>query len=302
MIFAVAIFGILVAGTAAGYFLVESRTEELADTNIPNEPTDPPKPVAEIPSPDNDTILVPLATPSDTPDTPTPTITPVLFTPTPIIPTPTLTLNELFQLVDSGQWSEQETVRELERRSSDAPIESSALVPATAEVPTPTASPRSLERGSAEWITTLEFAVHQLVNFERQKNSLSVLSQDAQLAAIARAHSEDMAINNYFEHENLAGQTAADRGNAVGYRCFKDFGGFYTEGIAENIFQGWMYSSFNSRARNYTTLEDLAFQIVDDWMTSPGHRENILTEAYGREGIGIGIGAEESVWVTQNFC
>jgi uncharacterized protein YkwD len=132
------------------------------------------------------------------------------------MPTPTPTLNELFQLVDSGQWSEEETLRELERRSADAPIESPTL--STAAVPTPAASPRSLDRGSAEWITTLEFAIHQLVNCERQKSSLSVLSQGAGLAAIARAHSEDMALNDFFEHENLAGQTAADRGNDVGHR------------------------------------------------------------------------------------
>ena len=280
---------------AAGYFLAESGTEELAITNTPNEPADPSEPVVEVPSPDSNAILVPLATPSNTP---TSKRTPVLFTPTPIMPTPTLTLNELFQLVDSRQWSEEETLRELERRSADAPIESPTL--ATAAVPTPTASPRSLDRGSAEWITTLEFVIHQLVNCERQKSSLSVLSQGAGLAAIARAHSEDMALNDFFEHENLAGQTAADRGNAVGYRCFKDFGSFYTEGISENIFQGWMYSSFNSRGRNYVTLEEIAFRIVDGWMNSPGHRKNILTETYDREGIGIG--AEESVWVTQNSC
>ncbi|MCS5668928.1 MAG: hypothetical protein NZ876_16250, partial [Dehalococcoidia bacterium] len=89
------------------------------------------------------------------------------------------------------------------------------------------------------------------------------------------------------------------RGNDVGYRCFKDFGSFYTEGISENTFQGWMYSSFNSRTRNYITLEDLAFRIVDEWVNSSGHRENILTETYVWEDIGIG--AEESVWVSQNF-
>ena len=207
----VVILGIVGAAMAAGYFLAESGTEELAITNTPNEPADPSEPVVEVPSPDSNAILVPLATPSNTP---TSKRTPVLFTPTPIMPT--LTLNELFQLVDSGQWSEGETRRELERRSADTPIESPKL--ATAAVPTPTASPRSLDRGSAEWITTLEFAIHQLANCKRQKSSLSVLSQDAELAAIARAHSEDMALNDFFEHENLAGQTAADRGNDVGYR------------------------------------------------------------------------------------
>ena len=102
------------------------------------------------------------------------------------------------------------------RGSADAPIESPTL--ATAAIPAPTALPRSLDRGSAEQITTLEFAIHQLINCERQKSSLSVLSQGAGLAAIARAHSEDMALNDFFEHENLAGQTAADWGNDVGHR------------------------------------------------------------------------------------
>ena len=82
----------------------------------------------------------------------------------------------------------------------------------------------------------------------------------------------------------------------------KVFGNFYTEGISENIFQVWYYSSFNSRSRNYMTIEALAILIVDDWMDSPGHRENILTDTYDREGIGVGIGVNETVWVTQNFC
>ena len=157
-------------------------------------------------------------------------------------------------------------------------------------------------KGSPEWVATLEFAVHQLVNFERQKNSLSVLDQDPELAEIARAHSDDMALNDFFEHENLQGLTAADRGNAVGYTCLKNFGDFYTEGISENLFQGYLYSSFNRLRRSYMPLEELAFKIVEDWKNSPGHRENLLTETYDREGIAVVIGADESVWVTQNFC
>jgi len=73
-------------------------------------------------------------------------------------------------------------------------------------------------------------------------------------------------------------------------------------GLSENIFQGWYYYSIDALGRNYMTMEDLAFRVVDDWMNSPKHRENILTATYDREGIGVGIGAGESVWVTQNFC
>lgn len=179
---------------------------------------------------------------------------------------------------------------------SNQPLTAASVTSAS---PEPTTTP---SRGAPEWITALEIDVHQLVNVQRQQNALPNLSQDPKLAAIARAHSKDMALNNFFEHENLAGETAADRGNAVGYRCLKDFGNFYTEGISENIFQGWYYSSINSRGRNYMTIEELAIRIVEDWMNSPGHRENIMTDTYDREGIGVVIGAEESVWVTQNFC
>ena len=42
----VVILGIVGAAMAAGYFLAESGTEELAIINIPNEPADPSKPVA----------------------------------------------------------------------------------------------------------------------------------------------------------------------------------------------------------------------------------------------------------------
>ena len=139
----------------------------------------------------------------------------------------------------------------------DDPSEDSAQV-STVEPPGST-SPKSttdLDKGDPEWIATLESAVHQLVNFERQKNSLTALSQDSELARIARAHSKDMALNDFFEHENLAGLTAADRGNAVWYKCLKDFGNFYTEGISENIFQGSLYSAFNAQRRNYMALEE----------------------------------------------
>jgi uncharacterized protein YkwD len=37
-------------------------------------------------------------------------------------------------------------------------------------------------------------------------------------------------------------------------------------------------------------------------MSSSGHRRNILTRHYRREGIGVAIGKDGKVLVTQNFC
>jgi len=37
-------------------------------------------------------------------------------------------------------------------------------------------------------------------------------------------------------------------------------------------------------------------------MKSPGHRKNILTPYWKKEGIGVHIGPDDKVYVTQNFC
>ena len=165
-----------------------------------------------------------------------------------------------------------------------------------------TITPISLTRGSSEWLISLTEKIYRQINVERQLKSLLVLTQDPALAEVTLSHSEYMALNNFFKHENLASQDATERGEALGYIGLKDFGNFFTKGIGENIFQGFLYSSFTSRSRNYVTLDELAARVVLEWMNRPGHLENILTDIYGREGLGIVIGAEGSVWVTRNFC
>ena len=44
-----------------------------------------------------------------------------------------------------------------------------------------------------------------------------------------------------------------------------------------------------------------AITIVDGWMNSPGHRENILTPDWRSEGVGVAVSGDV-VYVTQNFC
>ncbi len=113
---------------------------------------------------------------------------------------------------------------------------------------------------------------------------------------------------DYFRHDNLLGQSPSDRAAQAGYRCRKDYGSYYSEGIAENIFQTSLYSSYTTTlgglvvSRDYMALEEIASQIVDGWMDSPGHRENILETSYDKEGSGAVVSADEKVYVTQNFC
>ena len=61
-------------------------------------------------------------------------------------------------------------------------------------------------------ISTLEKRIHELVNEERRKYGLTPLNWDSKLAMIARKHSQDMAVNKYFDHINLRGEDPTERG------------------------------------------------------------------------------------------
>ena len=153
----------------------------------------------------------------------------------------------------------------------------------------------------------LELMVHQLINSERASYNLSELTFDDTLALVARLHSKDMDQRNFFSHVNPDGQDPTARGAALKYACYKNFGSFYTVGIAENIFETHTYTTIwytdgVETSRDYQTSQGLVSQVVSGWMNSPGHRENILTASYDKEGIGVYIGKDGKVLVTEDFC
>lgn len=52
---------------------------------------------------------------------------------------------------------------------------------------------------------------------------------------------------------------------------------------------------------------EIAEEAVDGWMNSEGSRENILTDHWERQGIGVMVTEAEdegavTVYITQNFC
>jgi uncharacterized protein YkwD len=169
-------------------------------------------------------------------------------------------------------------------------------------------TPALLPRATEEWISSVELKVHLLTNEERVRHSLRPLAYDPKLAGVARRHSQDMAELDYFAHENLRGQSPTDRADQARYTCRKDYVSYYTIGIAENVFQTWLYSSSTTSlnglvvSRDYMTMEEVASQVVTGWINSPGHRQNILKPTYDREGIGLAVAPDEKVYVTQNFC
>ncbi|MFC6765177.1 CAP domain-containing protein [Natrinema soli] len=146
----------------------------------------------------------------------------------------------------------------------------------------------------------VERDIHEAVNEERTARGLEPLSFDTELRDIARGHSEDMAERGYFSHVDPEGNDFADRYDAAGYECRANG---YTGG--ENIAQTWYDTPVRTdggETVQYETERELANGIVDQWMNSSGHRENILATQWENEGIGVYVTDDGRVYATQNFC
>ena len=156
-------------------------------------------------------------------------------------------------------------------------------------------------------IKQLTREIHRLVNQERAKRQLQPLSYDDDLAKIALKHSRDMAKNNYFAHKNAKGERAVDRARRGHYRTSQIMqGNVLRSGIGENLFRDRIYTGFRiiknrSIEFRWNSLEELAQKVVDGWMSSQGHRGNMLNAFYQREGIGVVLDKNEQIYVTQNF-
>jgi uncharacterized protein YkwD len=122
----------------------------------------------------------------------------------------------------------------------------------------------------------LEYQLFDLTNAARVNHGLSALSWEDPLRKTARDHSEDMAVNNYFSHQNLEGQSPFDRmtEDAIAYR-----------GAGENLATGQPSSIFAH----------------EGLMNSLGHRENILKTEFEFLAVGVAFNQDAQPFYTENF-
>jgi uncharacterized protein YkwD len=85
------------------------------------------------------------------------------------------------------------------------------------------------------------------------------------LAGVAFGHATDMAEHGYFEHQDLAGRSPAERVRAVGYQ---------EKLVGENMAYG----------------PKTAEEVVQGWLESPGHCENIMDPRFAEMGIAYAPG------------
>lgn len=133
------------------------------------------------------------------------------------------------------------------------------------------------------YIEPAEITVEGIIrytNAERKKVGLETLVTQKKLSASALKKANDMLDRQYFEHKSPDGKTAVDLVKEKGY---------IFQIVGENLALG----DFGSDKK-----------LVDAWMNSPTHRENILNSKFTEIGIGIVKGEYKGsiVWLAvQHF-
>ncbi|NLY70715.1 MAG: serine protease [Clostridiales bacterium] len=125
-------------------------------------------------------------------------------------------------------------------------------------------------------IGSYEQQVLELVNKERAAVGLPGLKMNADLAAVAEKKAEDMRDNNYFSH------TSPTYGSP--FDMMKQFGISY-KAAGENI------------AKGQRTPEE----VMNGWMNSKGHRENILNANFTEIGVGFVTDSNGGTYWVQMF-
>jgi len=107
------------------------------------------------------------------------------------------------------------------------------------------------------------------LNALRAQHGLGALRPNATLERVASGHARDMMANGFFGHVSSNGDTFVDRTRAQGYAYCH---------VAENLAKG--QSSFDN--------------VLQQWMTSPAHRRNVLHGQVTEFGLVRGAG---NLWV-----
>ena len=142
-----------------------------------------------------------------------------------------------------------------------------------------TPPPLRYQQDDSEAILTRAGVIQQ-TNTQRAKYNLPPLKENQELDYSAQFKVDDMFKNQYFAHQSPSGIGVTDLAEEVNYEFLA---------IGENLALG-----------NFKNDEVL----VQAWMASPGHRENILNISYQEIGVAVkkGVFEGETTWLAvQHF-
>jgi len=140
----------------------------------------------------------------------------------------------------------------------------------------------------------IEAAVIEHTNEERRAEGLEPLSASNRHKEVARSHSADMANNGYVGHVDSEGRSPSDRIESQGCSSIG-------ENAAATFYEVPVHNARTNETEMNTDSEDIADVLVDDWMASPPHRENLFGE-YDSVSVGAYVSEGNVVFATQVFC
>lgn len=126
-----------------------------------------------------------------------------------------------------------------------------------------------LDAAPASALSSVESCFYRAINRERARVGRSSLALKGDLTDIARRHSRRMAADGTIYHNNNLGNEIPGRWYAAG----------------ENVGMGPDCESIHNA-----------------FMGSPGHRANIVDRDYNQVGVGVAMGDDGTVYVTEDFA
>lgn len=157
--------------------------------------------------------------------------------------------------------------KRVRRASAPATITRPASAPAPAAPATCADTELLPDAGNLHLIRAALVCLHNQV---RAQHGIGALAENGALAAAGAAHSADMVQRGYFEHTSPEGVEFSDRILAAGYT-----GDGWT--VGENL--AWGTAELSTPAA-----------LMRAWMSSEGHRRNLLTATYREIGFGLSVG------------
>lgn len=150
--------------------------------------------------------------------------------------------------------------------AAPAPVVEAAPEPAPEPAPGPV-SPLAATADEA----AMAREVVVLANQKRAEVGCGPVADDPAFAAVSQAHARDMSERGYFDHTTPEGITPWDRAGAAG---------------------------INASGENIAAVSPSAQGVIDAWMGSPGHRDNMLNCGQTKLGVGVYLtGPHKPYWV-----
>jgi uncharacterized protein YkwD len=172
-------------------------------------------------------------------------------------------------------WPELENMF-LQSKNKLADFSSNALGTIVENIEENVSAPPPLRHADSDSLGNLtKLGTINLTNVERKNDGTGPLLENSKLNQAAMLKARDILTKQYFDHISPDGKGPADLAKKVNYDYIA---------IGENLALGGFASDK---------------ELVDAWMASPGHRENILNKSYTEIGVAVvkGMYEKQQVWV-----